>query len=401
MDDPYPAYADLLRAEEPLYLAQRDMWLVIRYDHVRLAAKNHAGLSSADGIAYHRSTLPVLFGLDQPDHTRLRALIRHDFSPRGVQFWRPFIEQVCGELLDEAVATGDIDLVQQAIILQPVKVITTIVGVPDDNLAKLKLTAGVLESFIANAKVGEDAPEDPDENALRVAGRQGRPVVGRRPLRRTWATCSPGGGPNRPATTWCRVVRRGGLRRGDRERDPLAVPDPAGGRAGDDDPLPGQHARRAAQPPRPAPAGAGAARADRADDRGDRPVLPAGAERLPHRHDRRRRRQHHHPAGRPGGVVLRRRQPGPAQVPRPQRLPDRPGDRRPPRFRAGIHACVGAHLARLQATTFLRMLIERTDDIALIGELVEGAEPGLPGADHLPLRLTPRSSGPLASAQRA
>ena len=54
MDDPYPAYADLLRAEEPLYLAQRDMWLVIRYDHVRLAAKNHAGLSSADGIAYHR-----------------------------------------------------------------------------------------------------------------------------------------------------------------------------------------------------------------------------------------------------------------------------------------------------------------------------------------------------------
>ena len=168
MDDPYPAYADLLRAEEPLYLAQRDMWLVIRYDHVRLAAKNHAGLSSADGIAYHRSTLPVLFGLDQPDHTRLRALIRHDFSPRGVQFWRPFIEQVCGELLDEAVATGDIDLVQQAIILQPVKVITTIVGVPDDNLAKLKLTAGVLESFIANAKVGEDAPEDPDENALRL-----------------------------------------------------------------------------------------------------------------------------------------------------------------------------------------------------------------------------------------
>jgi len=87
MDDPYPAYADLLtRYDEPLYLEDRDMWLVLRWEHVRAAAKNHRALSSAEGIAYHRSTLPVLFGLDQPDHTRIRKLIRHDFSPRGVRF---------------------------------------------------------------------------------------------------------------------------------------------------------------------------------------------------------------------------------------------------------------------------------------------------------------------------
>ena len=70
-------------------------------------------------------------------------------------------------------------------------------------------------------------------------------------------------------------------------------------------------------------------------------------------------------------------------------------------FGAGIPHLVGAHLARLQATTFLRMLIERTDDIALIGELVKVQSPAFRGLDHLPLRLTPRSSGPLASAQRA
>src|SRR5262245_17390273 len=113
MDDPYPAYADLHRRfDEPIYLRNRDMWLVIRWDHVRAASKNHKALSSADGIAYHRSSLPVLFGIDQPDHTRVRSLIKHEFSPRGVRFWRPLIEEVCGELLDEAVAAGELDLVQ-------------------------------------------------------------------------------------------------------------------------------------------------------------------------------------------------------------------------------------------------------------------------------------------------
>jgi beta-dihydromenaquinone-9 omega-hydroxylase len=62
-------------------------------------------------------------------------------------------------------------------------------------------------------------------------------------------------------------------------------------------------------------------------------------------------------------------------------------------FGAGIHTCVGAHLARLQATTFLRMLLERTDDIELIGELVKVKSPAFRGLDHLPLRLTPKSSG--------
>ncbi|WP_422755920.1 cytochrome P450 [Micromonospora sp. WMMD708] len=401
MDDPYPAYAELLRAEEPLYLAQRDMWLVIRYEHVRLAAKNHAGLSSADGIAYHRSTLPVLFGLDQPDHTRLRALIRHDFSPRGVQFWRPFIERVCGDLLDEAVATGDIDLVQQAIILQPVKVITTIVGVPDDNLAKLKLTAGVLESFIANAKVGEDAPEDPDENALRlqaakaalssVAGLSGYlgNLLNRRrdePARddvvsKLFAAAATGGVTENEILWLCLTLLVGGqetmthflgnmldalLHHPDqlrlvRERPELIGP-------------------TIEETARFYPPVQNVFRTATTDVVVGNTTIPEGA-----------RVELSFAAGNRD----------------PRKFPD-PNDYRVDRvtdghlgFGAGIHTCVGAHLARLQATTFLRMLLDRTDDIELIGELVKVASPAFRGLDHLPLRLTPKSRRPVAPAARA
>ncbi|MGC4806723.1 cytochrome P450 [Micromonospora sp. DT233] len=392
MDDPYPAYARLLRAEEPLYLAERDMWLVIRYDHVRVAAKDHAALSSAEGIAYHRSTLPVLFGLDQPDHTRLRRLVRHDFAPEGVQFWRPLIEQACGELLDEAVATGDIDLVQQAIILLPVKVVTTIVGLPGDDIAKLKLTAGVLESFVANAKVGESAPDDPDENALRlqaaksalssVAGlstflgglikeRRTRPPA-RDVITKLFAAAERGGVTENEILWLCLTLLVGGqetmthflgsmldalLHHPDQFRLLRSRPDLV--------------ASTIEETARFYPPVQNVFRTATTDVLVGNTTIPEGA----------RVELSFAAANRDP-----RKFPDPDSYRIDRRMDDHLG------FGAGIHTCVGRHLARLQAATFLRMLMDRTDDIALIGELVKIPSPAFRGLDHLPLRLTPKSA---------
>ncbi|WP_229405823.1 cytochrome P450 [Micromonospora sp. NBRC 110038] len=397
MDDPYPAYAELLRHEEPLYLADRDMWLVIRYDHVRAAAKDHGGLSSAEGIAYHRSTLPVLFGLDQPDHTRMRGLIRHDFSPRGVQFWRPFIEQVCGELLDEAVATGDIDLVQQAIILLPVKVVTTIVGVPSDNLAKLKLTAGVLESFIANAKVGEDAPDDPDENALRlraaksalssVAGLStflGGLLEERRAqpprsdlVSKLFAAAEKGGVTENEILWLCLTLLVGGQETmthflGNMLDALLNHPDQFRLVRSRPDLIPATIEETA----RFYPPVQNVFRTATTDVVVGNTTIPRDARvEL--------------------SFAAANRDPRKFPDPNAYRI-----DRRTDGhlgFGAGIHTCVGMHLARLQAATFLRLLIERTDDIELIGELVKIPSPAFRGLDHLPLRLTPKGGRPAAA----
>lgn len=392
MDDPYPAYAELLRAEEPLYLARRDMWLVIRYDHVRAAAKNHAGLSSAEGIAYHRSTLPVLFGLDQPDHTRLRRLIRHDFSRGGVQIWRPLIEKVCGELLDEAVATGDIDLVQQAIILLPVRVINTIVGFPSDDLAQLKRTAGVLESFIANAKVGLE-PDTPQEAALRlhaakqalssVAGltsflggllqqRRAQPP-GDDVVSKLFAAAARGGVSEDEILWLCLTLLVGGQETmthflGSMLDALLHHPDQF--RAVRE--RPGLIGPTIEETARFYPAVQNVFRTATTDVVVGNTTIPEGAR-----------------------VELSFA----AANRDPRYFPD-PNRYRVDRimeshlgFGAGIHSCVGAHLARLQASIFLRMLIDRTDHIELIGELVKVQSPAFRGLDHLPLRLTPKSTG--------
>jgi beta-dihydromenaquinone-9 omega-hydroxylase len=395
MDDPYPAYAELLRLDEPVYLEQRDMWLVTRFDHVRAAAKDHVGLSSAEGIAYHRSTLPVLFGIDPPDHTRLRGLIKHDFSPRGVRIWGPFIEKVCGELLDEAVALGDVDLVQQAIILQPVRVITTIVGIPSDDLKRLKLTAGVLESFIANARVGprdELEPDDPAESVLRlqaakqalsgVAGLSGflRKLLQERraqPPRDDLVSklfAELDGRVSENEILWlCLTLLVGGQETmthflGNMLDALLNHPDQFR-KVRDRPELIGPTIEETARFYPPVQNVFRTATTD----------VVVGNTRIP----KNARVELSFAAGNRDP----RRFPDPNQY-----IVDRDTDGHLG-FGAGIHTCVGAHLARLQATTFLRLLIERTDDVELIGELVKVKSPAFRGLDHLPLRLTPRSVG--------
>jgi cytochrome P450 len=66
-------------------------------------------------------------------------------------------------------------------------------------------------------------------------------------------------------------------------------------------------------------------------------------------------------------------------------------------FGMGVHSCLGAHLARLQAELALRALIARFDDIALAGAPVWSDRMVLRGLQHLPISFTSR---PLASPTR-
>jgi cytochrome P450 len=59
-------------------------------------------------------------------------------------------------------------------------------------------------------------------------------------------------------------------------------------------------------------------------------------------------------------------------------------------FGTGVHFCLGAHLARLEAEVVLRLLTERIARIELAGEPRWRHNPALRGLASLPLRLTPR-----------
>jgi len=94
---------------------------------------------------------PSMLGLDPPEHDRLRSLVNKAFTPRIVQQLEPRLREVADELLDAALARGEVDLVEALTYPLPVVAIAEIIGVPVEDRAQFKLWS---DAAVANLGVG-------------------------------------------------------------------------------------------------------------------------------------------------------------------------------------------------------------------------------------------------------
>ena len=145
--DPYPLYAHL-RATRPVTRARvplfGEAWLVTRYDDVVRGLK-HPGLTNdlrnTDPWLRRLNDawwLPTalrgfydnLLSLDDPAHRRLRNLVHQAFTPARVDHLAGEIARIADDLLDHLPRTGPVDLVADYALPLPLRVISTMLGVP-------------------------------------------------------------------------------------------------------------------------------------------------------------------------------------------------------------------------------------------------------------------------------
>ncbi|MGD9890652.1 MAG: cytochrome P450 [Dehalococcoidia bacterium] len=136
--DPYPSYA-WLRREQPVYHdEQTGWWALSRYADVSAALRNHSDFSSAQGIGSGRDDSRMLISTDPPDHTLLRSLVSKAFTPRMVADLEPRIQAITNQLLDRALDSDAFDLTQDLAIPLPVTVIAELLGVEPERRADFK-----------------------------------------------------------------------------------------------------------------------------------------------------------------------------------------------------------------------------------------------------------------------
>jgi cytochrome P450 len=141
--DPYPTYA-LLRDESPVREAPgMGMWTVARYDDVAYVLRNHA-LFSSKAMGAIGTAGRTIINTDPPEHTDLRGVVNRVFTPRMVADLEPRIRQIARELLDEAVAQREFDLVRDLAIPLPVTIIAEILGVDPARRADFKRWSNAL-----------------------------------------------------------------------------------------------------------------------------------------------------------------------------------------------------------------------------------------------------------------
>jgi cytochrome P450 len=160
--NPFPTFARL-RAEQPVYRTtlpdKTPVWLVTRYEDVNMLlkdgrfAKNRYNALTPEQLR-KQPWVPAMFkplernmlDLDPPDHPRLRALVHKAFTPRLIEQMQTRIQTLANELLDAVMGKGEMDLIRDYALPLPMTVITEMLGVPTQDRDKFHKWSKVIVS---------------------------------------------------------------------------------------------------------------------------------------------------------------------------------------------------------------------------------------------------------------
>ena len=127
--NPYPLYSLLRRATPVFRIPGRDIWLLLDYESVKRALNDSATFSSRAAPPSGKPLNWLIF-LDPPEHTKLRGIISRTITPRAIAELEPMIRRLARELLDSAAVTGTVDLVADFSAPLPLLVIAEMLGIP-------------------------------------------------------------------------------------------------------------------------------------------------------------------------------------------------------------------------------------------------------------------------------
>ncbi|MGH3778674.1 MAG: cytochrome P450 [Pseudonocardiaceae bacterium] len=105
---------------------------------------------------------------DPPDHTRLRRLVAPALRPKLIRGYRSQIEAIAHDLLDRAAQRGSFDLIGHFAAPLPITVITKLLGVPDvdvDHFARIGAVVGQSLGGVFSARQAEDLRAASDDLA--------------------------------------------------------------------------------------------------------------------------------------------------------------------------------------------------------------------------------------------
>jgi cytochrome P450 len=151
-EDPFGLYA-LARNRAPVFFADRfGFWVITRYEDVVAVLRDDETFSSVGALestteemprevaailAEGWPEMPIITGTDPPLHDRIRGLVNKTFTPRRVAELAPSILTIAHELIDGFANDGRADLVERFAWPLPLRVIGTMLDLPQRDLKTL------------------------------------------------------------------------------------------------------------------------------------------------------------------------------------------------------------------------------------------------------------------------
>ena len=168
--DPYPFY-DALREYDPVHRTPLDTVVLTRYEDVAFTLRSNDfsrdieanGNEPLDEIGKAkrarrrgRNSSKSILNLDPPDHTRLRRLVSKAFTPSAIERLRPRVQQLVDDVLDGAASRGGIELVDELAFPIPFQVISDLLDMPTDRADELRDWSQIITFSLEPTSILED-----------------------------------------------------------------------------------------------------------------------------------------------------------------------------------------------------------------------------------------------------
>lgn len=148
--NPYPFY-EALRTQDPVHTAPFGMVVVTRYDDVAWTLKSPQFSRDIDRYS-NQSTNPArqrrreagrtrtksILNLDPPDHTRLRRLVAKSFTPSAIERLRLRVRELVRQALTKSRDTGRLELIDDVAFPVPFQVISEMLDMPIERASELR-----------------------------------------------------------------------------------------------------------------------------------------------------------------------------------------------------------------------------------------------------------------------
>lgn len=142
--NPYPAY-HLLRERDPMHQSPFGFRVATRYEDVSFVLRDKRFIKGYIESLVERGTDPnetifkflgeTMLLLNPPDHTRLRSLVVKVFTARRIEEMRPRIQAIVDGMLDGLIDRGEMDVITDFAFPLPFTVICEMLGIPEDDRA--------------------------------------------------------------------------------------------------------------------------------------------------------------------------------------------------------------------------------------------------------------------------
>lgn len=134
--DPYPEYARLRDLGPVVRMTRHGFLAVLRYAEVRAVLTDHVRFVSGRGVGFNDGFNAVrsssIIASDPPRHTMLRAVVGDRLGPRALKDAEVLIRSRAAEIVAEVSHGREFDAVRDLAELFPVQVVGELIGLPED-----------------------------------------------------------------------------------------------------------------------------------------------------------------------------------------------------------------------------------------------------------------------------